>query len=379
MTAGTVHTVLPPSFVFDPADLQAAGFRLIRRLAWLRRGGRRVGSRRAWWTDGRRTCRSIGCAGRSRVRPRCLRPSVKRCRGGGGHTGCPGVTGCLPKAKQKCQCDRPCARRCQSHVPFLLRLLTQCGPPQAELALTATLHIRMDRLNLGHFHSQWTPGRHALLRTAGTYRLNEELLGRDRPTRLERHDQMGRDRGALNVLSVAASAVQVVLLPAIVHLLCHGIEGCLVVHITQRCARFGRCGSARFWWCGSGWCGSGWCGLGWSRRLGAKGLGCCGPRRRRRGRLGPGSGGLPRRRGRLRRHRLGNRPALLSGGAGIRATRARGAGAVRSDAACRVARSRCRTSGSARSLPGIARRSPRLPVATASNQNREKENIGSMD
>src|SRR6476659_1220572 len=103
----------------------------------------------------------------------------------------------------------------------------------ADLGVAPAFDIGVDLLNGRKLHSQRTPGGHSLGRPAGADRLNKQLLGVARAIGFERHDQVGRDRGTLNVFPMTAGAVEVELLPPVVDLLRDGVSRRLMVLIPK--------------------------------------------------------------------------------------------------------------------------------------------------
>src|SRR6476620_5399869 len=103
----------------------------------------------------------------------------------------------------------------------------------ADLGVTPAFDIGVDLLYGRKLHSQRTPGGHSLGRPAGADRLAKQRLGVDRAIGFERHDQVGRDRGTLNVFPMTAGAVEVELLPPVVDLLRDGVSRRLMVLIPK--------------------------------------------------------------------------------------------------------------------------------------------------
>src|SRR5215213_6517620 len=121
-------------------------------------------------------------------------------------------------------------------------------PPEAKAALALTfhsrssggqfriaagLHVAVDLVDRRNLHTERAPGRHPLLGAAGADGLHEELFGVDGAIGLERYDEVRRERRAEGVLPVTARAVQVELLPPVVHILRHGISGRRVILVPE--------------------------------------------------------------------------------------------------------------------------------------------------
>src|SRR6185437_6923236 len=88
-----------------------------------------------------------------------------------------------------------------------------------------------------HTEPQTAPSRHAFLWTAGTDRGDEQLFAVDGAIGLERHDEMRRDGGAQDILTVTTSAVEIELLPALVYLLRNGVERRGMILVMQLATR----------------------------------------------------------------------------------------------------------------------------------------------
>src|SRR5262249_23829157 len=106
-------------------------------------------------------------------------------------------------------------------------------PPRRHLGVASGLHITVDLLDCPHFHAERAPRRHTLFGAAGAHRLHENFLRRDRPVRLERDDEVWCERRTERVLPVTAGAVEIELLPSVIHVLSHGIARSLVILIPE--------------------------------------------------------------------------------------------------------------------------------------------------
>ncbi len=116
-------------------------------------------------------------------------------------------------------------------------------PSRPDLPLAPALHVRVDGIDLVHLQPERAPRGHALLRPPRAHdvctKASLVLIG---PSGLSETMQVRRDRRAEHILAVTAGAVQVVLLPAVVDRLRHGVPGRLVVRVAER--RVGRSAAA---------------------------------------------------------------------------------------------------------------------------------------